>query len=158
MPALRPAEMSDLHALARLWHAAWHETHAPLSPDTLVQLRTLQSFADRLAPLLPDTTTVGPVGQPLGFCAIKHDELYQLFVAPEARGHGVAAKLLADGEVRLAAAGYNRAFLTCVIGNDRAARFYEKSGWHNVGAVDEMVETSKGPYAMQVWRFEKDLA
>ncbi|MCG8695922.1 MAG: GNAT family N-acetyltransferase, partial [Minwuiales bacterium] len=154
---LRRAEPSDLPALARLWHAAWHETHAPLSPDSLVRLRTLDSFADRLAGLLPETTAAGPVERPLGFCAIKADELYQLFVAPQARGLGVAAALLADGEARLAATGCDRAFLTCAVGNERAARFYEKSGWHNVGTVTETLETVGGPYAMQVWRFEKAL-
>ena len=154
---LRPAEPSDLPALARLWHAAWHETHAPLSPDSLVRLRTLDSFTDRLSGLLADTMTAGPIEQPLGFCAIKADELYQLFVAPEARGRGAAAALLADGETRLAAAGHDRAFLTCAIGNEHAARFYEKSGWRNVGVVTDTLETADGPYAMQVWRFEKAL-
>ena len=158
MPDLRPAEPADLPALARLWHAGWHEAHAALSPDTLVRLRTVDSFAARLVPLLSDTMTAGPVGQPQGLCAIKADELYQMYVAPEARGSGLAAALLADGESRLAAAGHARAFLTCVIGNERAARFYRKSGWQNVGPVTEMVETSAGPYALEVWRFEKELA
>ena len=62
---------------------------------------------------------------------------------------------MADAEARLAAAGVVTAWLACAIGNDRAARFYEKSGWRRVGVVVEPAETSAGPYPMEVWRYEK---
>ena len=158
MLALRPAEPSDLPALARLWHAALGTKPMPrCRPLPLCDCGTWIASRTVLLRCCPIRRRRGPVEQPLGFCAIKAGELYQLFVSPEARGRGIAAALLADGEARLAAAGHARAFLTCAIGNERAARFYEKSGWHNVATVDEMVETSDGPYAMQVWRFEKGL-
>ena len=41
-----------------------------------------------------------------------------------------AARLLAEGEARIAAAGHDAAWLHCSIGNDHAARFYERAGWH----------------------------
>jgi ribosomal protein S18 acetylase RimI-like enzyme len=82
---------------------------------------------------LSEVRVAGPPGAPLGFCMLKGDELYQIYVAAEARGSDVAAALLADGEARLAARGVPVAWLACAIGNHRAARFYEKSGWQRIG-------------------------
>ena len=81
-----------------------------------------------------------------------------MFVEASARGSGVAARLIADGEARLAAAGVETAWLACAIGNDRAARFYEKRGWQRVGTMNNDVETSSGTFALDVWRYEKSLA
>jgi ribosomal protein S18 acetylase RimI-like enzyme len=120
-------------------------------------VRTLPSFRDRLQAALPDTRTVGNVCSPLGFCVVKGDEVYQLFVAKEARGTGVAAALLADAEARLSANGVATAWLACAIGNDRAARFYEKAGWRRAGTVVNFAETSAGAFALDVWRYEKQL-
>jgi ribosomal protein S18 acetylase RimI-like enzyme len=99
----------------------------------------------------------GPRSAPLGFCVVKDDELYQLFVARSARGSGVAAALLSDGEELLAARGVHTAWLACAIGNDRAARFYEKSGWRRVGTMINDAETSNGTFPLEVWRYEKVL-
>lgn len=92
-----------------------------------------------------------------GFCTLNGDELYQLFVTASARGSGVAAALVRDAETRLAEAGVETAWLGCAIGNDRAARFYEKCGWRRVGAAVVKVETSQGPYDLELWRYEKPL-
>ncbi|WP_328600485.1 GNAT family N-acetyltransferase [Mesorhizobium xinjiangense] len=99
----------------------------------------------------------GAFGQPVGFCMIKQDELYQLFVSREARGAGVAAALLVDAEKRLAANGVTKAWLACAIGNERAARFYEKSGWHRVGPMINELETPDGTFQLEVWRYEKPM-
>ncbi|WBL80437.1 GNAT family N-acetyltransferase [Bradyrhizobium xenonodulans] len=153
---VRPADAGEIDHLAQLWHGAWHGSHASLAPPELVRLRTLPSFRDRLAVMLPNISVVGP-GAPLGFCAIRSDELYQLFVASQAHGAGVAAALIADAEARLAACGVELAWLACAVGNMRAARFYEKSGWHNAGTFVMLSETSNGPFPVDQWRFEKRL-
>jgi GNAT superfamily N-acetyltransferase len=107
--------------------------------------------------MLPDVCVVGPAGAPLGLCAIRGDELYQLFASSQAHGTGVAAALIADAEARIAARGVELAWLACAIGNDRAARFYEKSGWRRAGTFVMMSETSNGPFPVDQWRFEKQL-
>lgn len=154
---VRPTNEAELDPLARLWFDAWHETHAPILPADLARVRTLGNFRDRLHHGLADLRVVGPAGAPTGFCLIRGAELYQLFVAPAARGGGAAAALLADAEGRLREQGVGVAHLGCAIGNDRAARFYEKHGWSRVGAVVDRLDTATGPYLLEVWRFEKRL-
>lgn len=154
---IRPAEASEIDALAQLWHGGWQDAHAAVLPAELARLRTLGSFAERLPGMLPDVRVIGNPGAPLGFCAIKHDELDQLFVAPEGRGTGMAAALVADAERRLAANGVTAAWLACAIGNHRAARFYEKCGWTLAGTVVNRLDTIEGPFDLEIWRYEKTL-
>lgn len=154
---IRAAQAGELDALARLWYDAWQDAHAQIVPAELVRLRTLESFRLRLGDALADVRTTGPLGAPLGFCMVQGEELYQLFVAASARGSGVAAALLADGETRLAAAGVETAWLACAIGNERAARFYEKNGWQRTGVVTSRLETPDGLFLLDVWRYEKPL-
>lgn len=155
---VRDADTSEIDHLAGVWHDAWRESHASIVPEPLARLRTRESFRSRLAAALPDIRVVGPAGAPVGFAIVKADELYQLFVAAEAQGSGAAIALIDDAEARLAARGVGRAWLACAIGNDRAARFYEKRGWRRVGTVAYTVETTAGAFTLEVWRYEKDLA
>jgi ribosomal protein S18 acetylase RimI-like enzyme len=154
---VRSAVTAEIDHLARLWHDVWHETHAPLLPPELTHLRNLESFRERLQTALPNIRVAGPLGAPIGFCVVRGEELYQLFVSPEARGSGIAAALIADAEARLAARGVEMAWLACAVGNDRAARFYETSGWRLAGTVINPAETSSGPFPVEVWRYEKRL-
>lgn len=154
---VRCAVDDEIGTLAQLWFDGWQNAHAAILPAELARLRTPQSFEERLAKGLAEVRVVGPIGAPLGFCMLKEDELYQLFVSAQARGTGVAAALIDDGEIRLTTKGVETAWLSCAIGNDRAARFYEKRGWQNVGRVVTPVETEIGPFELEVWRFEKRL-
>jgi ribosomal protein S18 acetylase RimI-like enzyme len=154
---IRPAEITELDRLAAIWYDVWHETHASLMPVELARLRTLENFRDRLEAILPDIRVNGPIGSPVGFCIIKGSELYQLYLLRDARGTGAAAALLANGEGRIADLGYKVAWLACAVGNERAAKFYEKSGWHRTGTDVIEVETAEGPFPLEIWRYEKPL-
>ncbi|MDR6624139.1 GNAT family N-acetyltransferase [Caulobacter segnis] len=156
--ATRAAEPEDLAPLARLWRQGWLDAHQGIVPDDLVALRTPESFAERMAAALPRVRALGPVGAPIGFHLIKGDELNQFYLAGAARGAGAAGVLMADAEARLAEAGVATAWLACAIGNARAARFYEKSGWTRTGVETVPTETSEGPFPLEVWRYEKRLA
>ena len=154
---VRAAQEGEIDQVARLWYDAWQEAHAPIVPAELTRLRTLASFKRRLEAAFSDLRVVGPIGAPVGLCVIKGDELYQLFVSAESRGSGVAAALIADAEARLSARGVETAWLACAIGNDRAARFYEKCGWSLAGTFVSLLETPNGIFPLEVWRYEKPL-
>jgi ribosomal protein S18 acetylase RimI-like enzyme len=154
---VRSAAPVEIDHLARLWHDAWHEAHGPLVPLELTRLRTLDSFHERLQAALPDIRVAGPLAAPVGFCITRGEELYQLFVSSEARGSGVAAALIGDAEARLCERGVATAWLACAVGNHRAARFYERSGWRLAGTVINPADTLSGPFPLEVWRYEKRL-
>jgi GNAT superfamily N-acetyltransferase len=155
---VRAADAAELPSLAKIWYDGWQDAHAEILPAELARIRTLESFRERLQAALPDLRVAGPRGAPTGLCIIKGDELYQLYVTAGARGTGTAAALLADGEARMAAHGVTTAWLACAIGNQRAARFYEKGGWQRVGNMINQLETPTGIFPLEVWRYEKMLA
>lgn len=155
---MRPAHPADLAPLARLWWQGWRDAHLPLVPKALVTRRTLDSFIDRMALALPRVRTLGPVGAPLGFHLIKGDELNQVYVDEESRGAGVATLLMIDAEDRLLAAGITTPWLPCAIGNARAARFCQKSGWSLARTQTVPTEIPGGWYPLKIWRYEKTLA
>ena len=154
--SVRPAEAAEIDHLAKVWYDGWQDAHARILPAELTRIRTLESFRDRLEAALQDVRVVGPFPRPVGFCIVKGDELYQLYVSSEARGSGAAAALMADAESRLAEDGVKIAWLACAIGNQRAARFYEKSGWRRAGTVSYEPDASDGT-PLEVWRYEKHL-
>ena len=151
------AEAAEINHLAKIWYDGWREAHEEIVPAELTRIRTLESFRDRLQGAIPDVRVVGALGEPVGFCMVKGDELYQLFVSAQARGSGAAAVLLADAEVRLSENGAGIAWLACAIGNERAARFYEKCGWRRAGTMVNHLETPNGELPLEVWRYEKHL-
>ena len=154
---LRPAAAAEIDRLARIWFDGWQDAHAEILPAELARVRTLESFRDRLQAALADVRVAEVAGEPVGFCIVKGHELYQLYVSRTARGTGVAGVLIADAERRLAARGVSQAWLACAIGNERAARFYEKCGWHRAGTVTSLLDTPGGIFHLDVWRYEKNL-
>jgi GNAT superfamily N-acetyltransferase len=154
---VRAAADVDVDHLAKVWYDGWQDAHARILPAGLARHRTLESFRQRLRAGLSGVRVAGRRGEPTGFCMVKHDELYQLYVAAAERGAGVAAALLADAEQRLAASGVATAWLACAIGNARAARFYEKHGWRRAGTVVSQLDTPDGRFPLEVWRYEKNL-
>jgi hypothetical protein len=83
---VRAAAEPEIEHLARLWHDGWHDAYGQIVPAELVGLRTVESFAERLQAALAETRVAGPLGDAVGLCIIKDDELYQLYVAAQARG------------------------------------------------------------------------
>ena len=154
---IRNADPSERDMLARLWHDAWRDAHLAIVPAELARLRTLANFHERLATMLPELRVAGPVGSPRGFSMVSGDELSQFFVDAVHRGTGVAQALLNDAESRFRMCGVRTPWLACDVGNDRAARSYEKCGWRRVRTEIYLCETSEGPFPLDVWRYEKDL-
>lgn len=154
---VRDAVQGEVGPLARIWYDGWQDAHAGILPAELARFRTLASFEERLGSHLSTVRAVGAIAEPLGFCMTKGDELYQMYVSARARGTGAAAALILDAEARIAEGGARLAWLACAIGNERAARFYEKHGWRRVGVVVSELDTPEGIFPLRVWRYEKDL-
>ena len=157
MSNVRRATKGEVESLAKIWYDAWQDAHAEILPAELGRTRTLENLAERLGELFEDLRVVGDVDQPLGFSITKDDELNQLYVAAAARGKGVAQKLIAEVEERLADQGVSTAWLACAVGNDRAARFYDKSGWRLARSVVNELKLPEGVFHIEVWRYEKAL-
>ena len=154
---IRPANEADIAPLARLWHESWHNGHAHIAPEGLIRARTVEAFAQRLAAALPDTFVGCAADAPGGLFMLRGDEIYQFFVGRSARGSGFAAALMAAAEAELARRGVRTAWLACAVGNDRAARFYEKCGWRNVQTYVNRLEAAGEVFEVPHWRFEKRL-
>lgn len=154
---LTPATDRQTQQISEIWEAGWHEAHAEIVPARLRALRTTESFRQRTRDNVRFTQTAICDGTVLGFCMVKKNELYQMYVSPSARGSGVAQALMKDAERRIGVNGYKTAWLACAVGNERAARFYEKSGWVNRGEKAVDLDTSSGTFPLDVWRFEKNL-
>lgn len=150
----RSADAADLDALALLWFEGWQDAHADILPAEIAADRTLVSFRERLAERLADVRTIGSAGRPIGFSLLKENELYQFYVDGSARGTGVAMVLMTDALARLRRANVGTAWLACAIGNDRAARFYERCGWHRAGVEVSRLPLRSGVFALNVWRYE----
>jgi GNAT superfamily N-acetyltransferase len=154
---IRKASEHELGALADLWHDGWQDAHRDILPAELARHRTRESFHRRLLERLADLRVVDFGRGPVGFALTKDDELYQLYVAREARGSRAASLLVTDALERLDRDGVATAWLACAIGNDRAARFYEKSGWIRRCVMTSELETPDGTFSLDVWRYEYSL-
>lgn len=153
----RPLSASEYRAVAQLWHDTWHEAHAAFVPPALVALRTVDDFQRRLTGMAKHVRVIGASGAPDGLCAIRTNEVDQLFVHPRARGTGAAAVLLNDAEARLRKAGTRLAELDCIPENATAIRFYTKMGWMDQGVQNIPLDTSAGPFTLRCVVFRKRL-
>lgn len=154
---VRAATDADVEPLAKLWFDGWHDAHASIVPAALTRLRTLENFRIRLRADLSSVRVLCASADPVGFAMLRGAEVYQFYVAASARGSGAAAALMADAEARLRERGVAVAWLACVVGNVRAARFYEKCGWRRTATMMNDADTAAGPFPVQVWRYEKAL-
>jgi ribosomal protein S18 acetylase RimI-like enzyme len=156
MYRLRAATDADAGAIADVWHAAWHDAHAPHVPSDLLAHRGQDHFA-RLAPdLIARSVVAENDSGVVGFVTVTGDELEFLFVAADSRGSGVSRELLRAGERRIGAT-FDTAWLEVVSGNARARRFYERNGWTDVGTRDAAVPTPDGDVVVAYHRYEKGL-
>jgi GNAT superfamily N-acetyltransferase len=89
--------------------------------------------------------------RPVAFCGCKGEEIYGLFVHPEAQGRGVGAELLRRGEARLRSWGVRRSHLCAALSG---ARFYARHGWTLIGVGHQM---TRGRVMMEIARLEKAL-
>ncbi|MGJ8583069.1 MAG: GNAT family N-acetyltransferase [Marinosulfonomonas sp.] len=128
MIEIRPATQDDTDAILKLWHQGWHDAHAVLVPASILRFRTPEYFTLWFEQA-ENPFWVAAHDQVLGFVTTQGAELEKLYVAPQARGSGVATALLRHGEQMISQTGVAEAKLFCTAGNTRAERFYQRHGW-----------------------------
>ena len=155
----------DARNITKLWHDVYQETHASLIPQELLKHRTMDAFRIRVEnpkfikeTIVATKTVVNNDRERteclVGFVTLRIEshEIYQLFVAKEARGLGVAKILLEKAEedfkasenkrnchdnfVSLSTGERDKKHLTihlhASVGNFAAKHFYEKHGWKTI--------------------------
>lgn len=152
---IRAAVASDAAAVAAIWCAGWHDGHAGRVPDELAAVRTPESFAERAAERVSDTTVALVDGEPAGFVMVVRDEVEQVYVGAQHRGTGVAGRLLHEAERQVRANGYGEAWLAVVELNRRARAFYEREGWVDRGEFEYEAQSAKGPITVRALRYVK---
>ncbi len=159
MSSFEILDMTEAHhgQATDIWTAGWTQGHAAVVPAELIALRTAESFRIRLTSHIPNTRVIIKEAEVIGLCIIKDAEVYQMYVGKSAQGTGAAQALMADAVTRIAEAGHQTAWLDCAVGNARAARFYEKSGWTNRGTKLVALETLDDPFELEIWRYEKSV-
>ena len=155
MLSLRPGTSADAATVADIWHEGWHVAHPGHVPDGLTARRTLEAFHDRSPRRVADTTVAEVDGELAGFVMVVGDEVEQIYVGPDFRGHGVAGELLREAEHQVAADGHDVAWLAVATGNARARAFYEKQGWADAGYLPYEVEALGERFVSPCQRYEK---
>jgi GNAT superfamily N-acetyltransferase len=152
---LRPARPEDAGEIATIWYQGWRDGHLGHVPDALTAARTEDSFQLRAAQRVDETVVASVDGAVAGFIMVVDDEVEQVYVSGAHRGTGVAASLLAEAERLVKEAGYPRAWLAVVAGNDRARRFYARQGWTDDGLIDYPAASADGPIHIPAHRYIK---
>jgi GNAT superfamily N-acetyltransferase len=119
----RPFTPGDELALADLWFESWSSIGLEQPVVTRGELieRVPRDLANRW-----EVTVAEESGRLLGFLALAASEqrLDQLFIAPDAQGHGIGGALFDIAKVRLP----DGFWLATQLANDRARSFYERQG------------------------------
>ena len=142
---IRPADVADAAALARLHVACWRGAYRGIMPGFMLDGLSVDPFAAHWGRALaaPEArlTHVAEQGERLvGFVAsgpyreegavrAEVGELYALYLPPERWGEGLGWRLWRTAHEDLLRAGYQEARLWVLKENARARAFYERVGF-----------------------------
>ena len=86
-------------------------------------------------------------GEPLGFLAMREEEVQALYLLPEVQGRGIARALMEDAKK-----GRERLGLWCMQRNARAVRFYRKAGFVEARRTDGVANDAGLPDVRFEWK------
>ena len=153
----RYALTADVPQVAAIYHSVWHETHAPFMPPEERKLRTPRFFEERMSALLATTLVAERAGSIVGFASWQGHLLSQFYVSAAYRGGGLASEIITASEIEMARSGIKVAELHCIVGNNRARRFYERMSWQHGGEIHKQMSGSRGLAGVAFWRMTKQL-
>jgi GNAT superfamily N-acetyltransferase len=119
--SIRPYRETDLDPLVLLWLESWKSTGIPASatvPLAELRARLPQEIAGGWA------VHVASLGDEIvGFLALRHEQLDQLFIAPTRQNEGIGKQLLDFVKQERP-----RGFWLTTAADSRAPRFYDREG------------------------------
>jgi ribosomal protein S18 acetylase RimI-like enzyme len=148
---IRPAEDADAFGIALVHVESWRAAYVGMVPDDFLARLSVDQRARAWRDILARTVwpTTGTLvlqrdATVVGFANVgpsRDDdaapgtgELFAIYLQPDAWGTGGGRRLLAEAVARLQEAGFDRATLWVLKGNERARRFYGAAGWSPDGA------------------------
>jgi ribosomal protein S18 acetylase RimI-like enzyme len=143
---IRRARPEDAEGIARV-HLAARQEAMPYLPELHTEAETLSWIRDVVLPRQEVYVAVEN-GAVVGFVALDHDMVEQLYVGPAAQSRGVGTELL-DLAKELRAQGFR---LWVFQRNEGARRFYERRGLHLVELTDGATNEEREADALYEWR------
>jgi len=144
---VREARPEDAEALARVH---WLSSNTAYGRNDPFERRLAASHAlfeeEGVRPFLVEAD-----GEIVGTLVVGDSELYAIYVHPDWWGTGAGQALLDCAHAELAQT-CDEAALTCLVGNVRARRFYERNGWE---LTETVVEPHFGGVPTEVCRYRK---
>jgi GNAT superfamily N-acetyltransferase len=138
-PLIREAQIEDARGVAQVNVASWQAAYPGLIDQTFLDSLDVDGRTESWQRILHQrrgrVLVAEEEGSVIGFCAVgpaiddDWGEVFAIYVDPRHWGHGVGRGLLVAAEHSLAEAGFPRALLWVLEGNDRARVFYERQGW-----------------------------
>lgn len=140
---LRDAHPDDAFEVATVHVRSWQSAYRGIVPGAYLDSMRPEdrmaryTFADT-RPGQPRTIVALDGGTIIGFAtygpcrdedAPDHGEVYAIYLDPSAWGRGGGRVLMEETRLRLAGDGFADAALWALVGNDRAAAFYQRDGW-----------------------------
>ena len=150
--SVRSAMPFDARAIAAVHVEAWRVAYQDLLPTEVLAGLSVEARARQWAARLRERgdrtlTIVTPASGPIaGFCSLALPardpgeppdvgEIPALYVSPAAFGRGLGFELVEAALAAMRARGYREAILWMLGGNERAERFYRRTGWHRDGGT-----------------------
>ena len=148
---IRDATPEDARAIAEVHVASWRAAYRGLLPDDYLERLSVDEREVQRREHLDDpsgewgTLVAEEDGHVVGFATYGPSrdedappgtgEVPAIYLDPALVGTGIGRDLFAEATAGLRHAGYGRATLWVLEGNERARRFYEKAGWTWDGAT-----------------------
>lgn len=148
-PLVRPAAPRDAQPIARIRIDAWRATYAGVVPAAILDGMDLDRNETFFAGIIdgPGTHEIvvveDPPGTVAGYAMVGPardedaaglGELDAIYLAPDRRGQGLGAPLLATALEALRGRGFQTVVLWVLTSNEAARRFYERQGFTLDGA------------------------
>lgn len=141
--ALRPAQLSDAHAIACIHVTAWQVAYRGIVPDSYLSGMQIERYTERwrlrIGKAESEIWLVEIHQAPAGWIAFgpsrdqgarsESAEIYAAYVAPDCWSLGIGQALMRGATARLEGNGYASCHLWVLEQNLRARKFYERAGF-----------------------------